>query len=333
MSLRATCYYGAVSTPILVSGSVAIDRIMSFDGVWRDHIRPEKLDSISISLFLDELQDTYGGVGGNISYSLALLGNDPILVASAGPDATAYLEKLAHDGVNITHVFESKLPTASFSVMTDGEQNQVGGFYPGAMTDCRTLTLEPWKDIDPLVVVAPHWPDAMRRQVAECRQWGLRLVYDPGQQVANLPGEDLAEGVRAAEVLILNDYELAVLSHKSGMDVATIKQTVPVVITTLGKKGSVIEGARVPKPITVGIAKPKHVADPTGAGDAFRGGFLHGYVRGWDLQTSAQLGAVTACYAIEFKGTQNHRFDLKTAAARYKQSFGADLPADKKGRS
>ncbi len=301
---------------------------MSFTGAWRDHIRPDKLDTISISLFLNELHDTYGGVGANICYSLALLGNEPVLVAAAGPDAVVYLEKLAHDGVNISHMFESKLPTASFCVMTDGEQNQIGGFYPGAMSDARTLTFEPWKDTNPVIVVAPHFPDAMRRQVVECQRWGLRLCYDPGQQVANLPGEDLAAGVRAAEILILNEYELAMLSDKAKMDVATIKQTVPVVITTLGKKGSVIEGARIPESITVGIAKPKQVADPTGAGDAFRSGFLHGLVRGWDLKAAAQLGAVTAAYAIESAGTQNHRFTLETVKARYKAAFGESLPAE-----
>jgi len=299
---------------------------MSFEGRYREHIQPEKLDSLSISIFLSSLQDAYGGVGANIAYSLALLGDAPLLVGSVGKDAVLYLEKLAHDGVNITHVFESALPTASFNVITDADQNQVGGFYPGAMFDSDTLSLETWRDSSPLVVVAPHDPKAMRRQVAECKKWGLRLCYDIGQQVSNLPGDEMAEGVRAAEILILNDYELSVLSKKTGMDIALIKKTVPILVTTHGKKGSVIEGARVPKPIEVGVCKPTQVADPTGAGDAFRAGFLHGYARQWPLLACAQAGAVCGTYAIESVGTQNHRFSLADVAKRYQASFNEQMP-------
>lgn len=313
-------------TPIVISGSIAIDRIMNFSGKYRDHINPEKLDSLSISIFLDGQLDARGGVGANIAYSLALLDEEPFLLGSVGTDATAYMESLAHDGVNITHVFESKLPTAAFNVITDADQNQVGGFYPGAMFDSGTLSFEPWKNDDPLVVVSPHDPKAMKRQVAECAQWKLRMLYDVGQQVSNLNGKDMAEGLRAAEILILNEYELSVLAKKTGLSVHQIKQQVPIVITTLGSKGSVIEGSRVPKAITVGVCKPKQVADPTGAGDAFRSGFLYGFVRGWHLKACAQLGAVTAAYAIEAVGTQNHRFTLAQAKARYAQAFNEQTP-------
>lgn len=314
------------ASEIVISGSIAIDRIMSFGGRYRDHIQPEKLDTLSISIFLENLQDAYGGVGANIAYSLALLGDEPVLLGSAGRDAVVYLEKLAHDGVNIKHVFESELPTATFNVITDSDQNQVGGFYPGAMFDSEALTFKPWKDTHPIVVIAPHDPKAMRRQVAECRQWKLRLCYDIGQQVSNLPGDEMAEGVAAADILILNDYELAVLSKKTGLSPASIKATVPVVITTLGKQGSIIEGKKVTKPIHIGIAKPKQVADPTGAGDAFRAGFLYGYARDWPLKDCAQLGAVCATFAIETIGTQTHSFTLQTAAQRYRQAFGETLP-------
>jgi adenosine kinase len=300
---------------------------MSFSGKYREHIQPEKLDSLSISIFLNELKDAYGGVGANIAYSLALLGEEPILLGSAGKDAVIYMEKLAHDGVNITHVFESKLPTASFNVITDADQNQVGGFYPGAMFDSDMLSFAPWKNAKPIVVVSPHDPKAMKRQVEECKKWALRLCYDIGQQVSNLPGDEMAAGVRAAEVLILNDYEISVLSKKTGMSIDEIKQTVPIVITTLGKKGSVIEGAKIAKPITVGIVEAKQVADPTGAGDAFRSGFLYGYARDWPLKACAQLGAVCGTYAIEVVGTQNHSFTTAQITKRYKDAFNEVLPS------
>jgi adenosine kinase len=315
-----------VHIPIVVSGSIAIDRIMRFSGRYTDHIRPEKIDSLSISIFLDEQKDAYGGVGANIAYSLALLGDEPLLLGSTGADAVAYLEKLAHDGVNITHVHESKLPTASFNVITDADQNQVGGFYPGAMFDSDTLSFAPWQHANPIVVVSPHDPKAMKRQVEECKTWSLRLCYDIGQQVSNLPGDEMATGVRSAEILILNDYEMAVLGEKTGMSIASIKQTVPVVVTTLGKNGSVIEGARVPQPITVGVAKPSQVADPTGAGDAFRAGFLYGYARDWPLKACAQLGAVCGTCSVETVGTQTHHFTPESITTRYEKSFHELLP-------
>ncbi|MGH7157792.1 MAG: carbohydrate kinase family protein [Candidatus Saccharimonadales bacterium] len=316
------------TSPIVISGSIAIDRIMNFGGRYREHIAPEKLDSLSISIFLNELKDAYGGVGANIAYSLALLGDEPILLGSVGKEAVVYMEKLAHGGVNIKHVYKSELPTASFNVITDADQNQVGGFYPGAMFDSHSLTFETWKNDQPIVVVAPHDPKAMKRQVEEAKEWALRLMYDIGQQVSNLPGDEMAEGVKAAEVLILNDYELAVLSKKTGMSLADIKKTVPIVVTTLGKKGSIIEGAKVPKAIEVGVAKAKQVADPTGAGDAFRAGFLYGYARDWPLKVCAQLGAVTGTYAIETMGTQAHGFTLDEVAKRYAQTFKETLPKE-----
>src|SRR5262249_55786672 len=148
----------------------------------------------------DSLVDAHGGVGANIVYSLALLGEKPVLLGSVGKDGLLYMEKLASAGVDITHVHESNLPTASFTVITDSDQNQVGGFYPGAMFDSDNLDLKPWKDENPIIVVAPHDPKAMKRQVAECKKWKLRLLYDIGQQVSNLPGEDMREGINAAEI-------------------------------------------------------------------------------------------------------------------------------------
>lgn len=314
--------------PIVISGSIAIDRIMSFGGRYAEHIRPEKLSALSISIFLDELKDAYGGVGANIAYTLALLGDEPVLLGSVGTDAAAYMEQLAQSGVSIKHVHESTLPTASFNVITDADQNQVGGFYPGAMFDSDALSLAPWKDDHPIIVVAPHDPRAMKHQVEECRKWNLRLCYDVGQQVSNLEGEEMAAGVHTAEILILNEYELNVLSQKTGITVEEIKQIVPILITTLGKEGSVIEGAQVHKRITVGIVDPSQVADPTGAGDAYRSGFLYGYARDWPLKTCAQLGAVCATYAVEAIGTQAHNFTPQQVMKRYQDAFNESLPSN-----
>lgn len=309
--------------PIVVSGSIAIDRIMSFSGRYADYIRPEKLDALSISIFLDRLQDVYGGVGANIAYSLALLGERPILLGSVGVDGRVFLERLAHLGVDITHVHESRFATASFSVMTDADENQIGGFYPGAMFDSDMLTLEPWKDRRPIVMVSPHDPKAMRNQVAQCKRWGLYLCYDVGQQVSNLEAMDLRKGVAAANLLILNEYELDALCAKIGSTEAEVKASVGVVVVTRGKMGSTIEGSKLKRKIEVGVVEPKAVADPTGAGDGYRAGFLYGLARGWGLKTCGQLGATCAAYTLESMGPQSHEFNYTLVAKRYEATFGA----------
>ncbi|HEX7259889.1 MAG TPA: carbohydrate kinase family protein [Candidatus Saccharimonadia bacterium] len=313
-------------TPIIVSGSIAIDRIMSFTGRYREIIRPEKLESLSVSVLLDSLNDSDGGVGANIAYTLALLGDSPILLGSAGKDATAYLEKLAHAGVTITAVHTSDLHTATYTVFTDSEENQVAGFYPGAMSDSESLSIEPWKDQSPLMLVSPHDPAAMARQVRECQKWNIRLCYDVGQQVTSLPAADMKEGIKAASIVIVNEYEMGMLAARLETDADTIKKSVPVVITTFGKGGSVIEGSAVPEPLNIEIVKATQVVDPTGAGDCYRAGFLYGYSRGWDLRICGQLGATCATYAIEQTGTQNHSFSFKEVAERYQKNFTQALP-------
>ncbi|MCA9327164.1 carbohydrate kinase family protein, partial [Candidatus Saccharibacteria bacterium] len=229
-----------IKRPVVIAGSIAIDRIMSFDGSYSDHLNPEKLDAVSVSIFIDHLTYNNGGVGANIAYNVALLGDEPYLVGSVGPDGIEYLEWLAKHGVNITHVHESKLPTATFSVITDKDQNQIGGFYPGAMFDTGTLTLSDWYKSNPVVVVAPHDPKSMKKQVEECIKHNLSLVYDIGQQVSNTPDENLRHGVDAAEILILNEYELSVLAKKIGRTVEDISEKTPIVVTTFVPNGSTI---------------------------------------------------------------------------------------------
>jgi adenosine kinase len=276
---------------------------------------------------LDGLVDTPGGVGANIANSMAMLGDTPVLLGSVGHDAQAYMQRLATRGVDVSYVHTSSKATASFNVITDTDQNQIGGIYPGAMFDSATLSFEPWKSDNPICVVSPHDPSGMRRQVAECKQWGLRLCYDVGQQVSNLDAEDLQAGLDVAEVLIVNEYEMGTLAKKTGQSVLDIKGSVPVVVTTMGGHGSVVEGAKVPEALRAGIVKPGTIADPTGAGDAYRAGFLHGWQREWNWLICAQLGATCAAYAIESVGTQGHSFTFSDVADRYIGAFNAKLPS------
>lgn len=312
--------------PIVLTGSIAIDRIMSFSGSYADHLHPEKLDSVSVSIFLDSLQDTHGGVAANIAYTLSLLGSEPYLLGSVGPDAVEYMEKLARHGINIAHIHESSLPTASFNVITDRNQNQVGGFYPGAMFDSEELHLDPWEGQDPLVVISPHDPKAMRWQIEEARRLGFSVCYDIGQQVSNAPAEDMLAGLDAAEILILNDYEFAILCRRTGLSAEDVFARIPIVITTHGPDGSRITGTSVPTPLEIGIAQAETVVDPTGAGDAYRAGLCYGYAHGWALRDAAQLGAVCASFAIETLGTQMHSCSREELVDRYEKTFGVRPP-------
>lgn len=310
----------------MLVGSVSIDRIMNFRGKYRDLIAPEKLHVISVSILIDSLVHTRGGVAANIAYGLSLLGDTSVLLASVGTDGQEYIHTLASKGIDTSHIQMSDLPTSTFTVMTDIEDNQVGGFYPGAMSDSAGLSLETWKGTDTIVVVSAYDPSAMQRLVQETRRYNLRLVYDIGQQVSNVPEKDLIEGIEAADVLILNDYELGVLAKRSGRTESEIKRTVPLVVTTLGAKGSIIEGSRIAQTVTVNTVSGITVLDPTGAGDAFRSGFLYGYRRSWDPVLCAQLGSVTASYALEKHGTQEHVFTVDQLKKRYYSTYGGQLP-------
>jgi adenosine kinase len=306
---------------ILLSGSIALDRIMNFPGKYADVIQADKLHVLSVSVLLKELKDTRGGVAANIAYTLALLGEKPILYGSVGENAREYMNTLKKMGVDVGHVHYSKLPTATFTVLTDEVDCQVGGFYPGAMSDAAELTIERFKKDDVFVVVAPHDPTQMAKQVAECAALGKRLFYDVGQQAANISGEDIRAGIMSAELLIVNDYEMTLLAKKTGWSEAQIQQMMKVCVVTLGDKGCAIyhEG----KEQRVPAVKVGNVVDPTGAGDAFRAGFLYGYVRDWSLEKCAQWGGVAAMYAIEKHGTQEHHFTMKEFEVKYTQTFSS----------
>ncbi len=296
---------------------------MNFSGRYRDLIKPEKLHALSLSTLLEKLEDSRGGTGANIAYSLALMGDQPVLLGSVGKDAKTYIDDLGKLGIDTSSIHFSQLATASFNVITDSEDSQVGGFYQGAMSDSESLSFAPWHNKDALMVISAHNPSTMNRQARECQQYGLKLVYDPGQQVSD-PSTDLGTGVAACEILIVNDYELSVLCEKLASSPEQLKQQVPVLIMTKGKDGSTITGRDIPAPIGVAAARPKEVVDPTGAGDAYRAGFLYGYSRGWELNVCGQLGSVVASFIVEQHGTQR-QFTKQAIIDRYKDNFNEEI--------
>lgn len=307
---------------ILLTGSLSIDQIMNFDGLFESMIHKDKLDVLSISVLIQNLRRTRGGIAGNIAYSLALLGEQPILYGSIGKEQKTYMKFLARKGVNIDHVHYSDLPTATFSVITDKNNCQVGGFYPGAMGDAATLTLEPFANQDVLTVISAHDPAQMEVQIDACMRMQKPLCFDVGQQVIILPESVLHKGVEAAKLLILNEYEMGVLSSRIGKSIEEIIKNVDVCVITQGEKGSKMYAreANWQEQHTPAVAI-SGVVDPTGAGDAFRAGFLYGYVRNWPHTQSAQLGSTLAAYAIEQVGTQGHRPSLAQIAQRYYNQY------------
>jgi adenosine kinase len=308
---------------ILLTGSVAFDYLMTFPGYFKDHLLPDKLDSISLSFLVDSMRRERGGVATNIAYTLALLGGRPRLWVAVGEDFEEYRAWLDRKGVNtsgarvIPGVF-----TASFFVNTDLANAQIASFYPGAMAYSSQLSLHELADNPPdLVLISPSDPGAMNQYVRECQAMGLAYIYDPSQQIVRLSGDDLCLGIQGAWALFVNDYEFALIEKMTGWDVAAIRERNPnlLIVVTRGEHGSSIDTAS--EHYSVPIVPAEKIVDPTGVGDAFRGGFLTGLRLGLDLLTCGQMGALAATYCLEQCGTQAHNYTPAEFTARFRQHF------------
>lgn len=308
---------------ILVTGSLAFDYIMDFPGQFKDHILPDKLHCINISFLVDKLKKQRGGCAANIAYTLALLGEKPRIVAAAGRDFQEYGAWLSEQGVDVSAIYtvEDEV-TATCFITTDKSDNQITGFYVGAMKSAREISLKKKAGPNPqYVVVAPDDPEAMVRHCREAREAGIKLLYDPSFQVTAMDGVKLLEGAQGAYALILNDYEFAVFCEKTGKTAEQLLETVEMVIVTLGEQGSRIERKGQPV-VEIPSAKVKDVVDPTGAGDAFRGGFVAGLMRGLPLEVCGRMGSVASAFVVEKYGTQMHHYSAREFQARYEENFG-----------
>lgn len=311
-----------MSSGIAVTGSVAYDHIMNFPGKFKDHILADKLHILNVSFLVQDLRRLRGGCAANIAYACALHGLNPRLVAAVGADFDEYRAWLDERGVDLSGVHvHGDLLTASCFITTDGDNNQITGFYPGAMgraIDARLVDLP--GEQPALAIVSPNDPAAMKAYPRECRDKGIEFLYDPGQQVIALSGEDLLEGLTGARALVTNDYELAVVQEKTKLSLEGLLERCQAVVVTLGEQGSRVHPAGGDA-VEVGVARATAV-DPTGAGDAFRGGLMKGLLAGADWETSARLGAVTAAYCVEHQGTTAYTFTWEQFAERFEQAFG-----------
>ncbi len=306
---------------IIVTGSIATDYLMIYPGRFLEHIRPEQ-GKISVSFLVEEKRMSRGGCGPNIAYNLALLGQRPRLMGAAGQDFGEYRAWLEAQGVDtsLTVAFPDEF-TATFTVITDLEQNQVAGFHAGAMSRARELSL---RGVDPatidIVIISPNDPVGMLKYAAECREMGIRFVFDPSQQLARFDGAQVLAGLEGAYALTVNDYELELVKSKTGLDEAGILERVAMLVVTRGADGATLMSKE--RRVDVPVARPRVIADPTGVGDAFRGGLLVGLVRGYSWEVTGRLGALAATYCLEQVGTMNHRYTLPEFVARYRENFG-----------
>lgn len=306
---------------IVITGSVAYDYLMTFPGYFRENIIPEKLDKISLSFLVDNMTRQRGGCAPNIAYSMALLGEHPKVLATVGADFAEYRNWMELQGIDSEYIRE--IPdkfTASFFVNTDMENNQIASFYSGAMGDAARLSIgEIRKGEVDYVVISPNSPDAMKKYTEECIELGIPYLFDPSQQVARNPHGDLREGVEGAHALFCNEYEFELLQKHTGLTARKIDQLVKLLVITRGESGTTIKSED--KEYHIPIVPAKCIADPTGVGDAFRGGFLRGYRLGLDLQTCGQMGALSATYCLEHKGTTNHSYTTLEYINRYREFF------------
>ena len=306
---------------IFISGSLAYDRIMDFPGRFADHILPDKIHILNVCFMVNGLTEKFGGTAGNIAYNLALLGERPVILATAGKDFSRYqawLERFQLPLEGIRLIPEEF--TAGAYITTDQADNQITGFNPGAMKYRSLYSFDSLEPHQTIAIVSPGNLDDMLIYSQIYREKNIPYIFDPGQSIPMWSGERLAEMLTGASITISNDYELEMILNKTGWSQSEIIARSQVLITTLGENGSRIqnrEGQRhIPAvPLT-------QVVDPTGAGDGYRAGLIKGLVMGKGLVEAAQIGACCASYAVEFYGTQEHSFTLEEFWNRYEACFG-----------
>jgi adenosine kinase len=305
---------------VVISGSIAYDYLMSFPGKFSDHLIADQLDKISVSFLVDSLRRHRGGVAPNIAYTNALLGGRPKIMATAGQDFEDYRAWLDSHGVDTSgvRVYPDDF-CASFFVNTDQVHNQIASFYTGAMANAADLSFAEQGGKVDLAVISPNDPVAMTQYVAECKTLSIPYVYDPSQQIIWLSAEELFQGLDGCRLLTVNEYELRMIQEKTGLDESSILERVDGLIVTFGKRGSRIYADD--HTYEIPAVKPEAIIDPTGAGDAFRGGLLRGMQLNMPWDIAGRMGALASAYVLEHSGTQGHGYTPEEFVDRFRLYF------------
>ncbi len=315
---------------IFVYGSIVYDRIMDFPDFFKDYILPNEIHNLNVSFMINQLKESFGGTGGNIAYNLKLIGLNPLLYGSVGKDFEPYAKHFKNIDLSGVKMYLKDF-TASAYIITDKSNNQITGFHPGAM---RYHTFKPKFKKDDLVIISPANPNEMLDMAETCFKNKVPFIFDPGQQIIQFTGNQLKRVIKQSTIFIVNDYELALTCKLTTYSKDIILQKAGILITTLGKKGSLIQVRDNKKVISYKIepVKIKQVVDPTGAGDAFRSGLIKGivddkkhflkqeYIKMPWLKIG-QLASITAVYALESYGTQNHKYTFNKLKNRYNLNY------------
>jgi adenosine kinase len=312
---------------VLCTGSIAYDYILTFKGRFKDHILLDKTHILNLSFLVDDLQKRRGGVAGNYAYNLALLGYPAAVLATAGNDAAEYRAWLEAQGIDCRglRLLDGEISATGFTT-TDLDDNQLTGYYGGAMWRAGMLGLDDGPPDIRAVIIGPNDPGAMKRLVRECRDRRIPFVFDPAHQLPHMDREDLTDGIDGAWIVIGNDYELQLIHDRTGRDMDGLLDLAEMVVTTLGRHGSRIttrEGS-----VDIPSAPAVREADPTGAGDAYRSGLVAGLLRGMDLPGAGRVASLAATYAVEQVGTIEHRYTREEFSVRCRECFDLD-PAEK----
>jgi adenosine kinase len=307
----------------LICGSLAFDTIMVFPDRFSRHILPEQTHMLSVAFQISDMRREWGGCAGNIGYNLRGLGGEPVIMGTLGSDGAAYRERLrdlgiAMDGVRVI----DDAYTAQAFIITDLDDNQITAFHPGAMNASHRNRVDDVADIG-LGIVAPDGKEGMRDHAMQFADRGIPYLFDPGQGLPLFTGPELAKLIERATYLAVNDYEAKLLSERTGWSIAEMAERVDALVVTMGAEGSIIhaEGATYAIP----AVRASAVVDPTGCGDAYRAGLLHGIAQGWDWERTGNLASVMGSIKIASRGGQNHRIDREAVARCYAEAFGERL--------
>ena len=308
---------------ILVSGSIAYDSIMDFPDHFKNHILPDKIHNLNVSFLIGGMKLNFGGTAGNIAYNLKLLGETPVIVSTAGKDFEKYRQWMDGTGIDSSNIkiIEDEF-TALAHIITDKSDNQITAFYPGSMKySGGEIKKELMKGA--FAIVAPGYKDDMIKYPKIYKENNVSYIYDPGQQITSLEADELKNGIEGSLAVISNDYELSLVMKKTGWSEKDILERAENLITTLGEKGSVIKTKK--GKLEISSAKPENISDPTGAGDAYRAGFIKGLINKWPLDKCGKLASVVSAYTVETYGTQTHQFSWEDIKARYKNNFSEEI--------
>jgi adenosine kinase len=309
---------------LYISGSIALDRIMNFPGKFADHILPDKIHILNVCFLVDGLNEYFGGTAGNIAYNLALLGENPLVLGCAGKDFAPYAERLRGLGLSLEgiRVVESQF-TAGAYITTDQADNQITGFNPGAMREPCGYAFPARHEGPSMAIISPGNVQDMVELPGYFKKAGIPYIFDPGQQITALTGEQMTSAIDGSFALCTNDYELEMVMKATGLSRAELLKRTGALVTTLGDQGSIIaEGETETRVAAVKVDK---ALDPTGAGDAYRAGLLKGLSLGQGLPEAAELGSVCAAFCVASKGTQEHRFSMAEFNASLTAHFGRSI--------